>query len=253
MDIPAIDVQVLTRRVPRSGRQEKNYRCGDLLRRSHSFLQKNFGYEALTLFFGVRKACKPMLIKRSHYFRRDDCVDPYAVRQQVGSPLPRQRESRALRGHITRGISLSGDCRLGADIDDRPSGLFQVWERVMSHVVIVQQVSLERGDKLIGIPGLQTNFVVDPRVVYQCIQPSMQSGGLSHRISTVLRIRQLEGEKYRSSSLRRQLGLQLLSRSFVPVHNDRDGAFLSTGFRDSRTDTLRAARYDHNFITALQI
>ena len=32
-----------------------------------------------------------------------------------------------------------------------------------------------------------------------------------------------------------------------------DGAFLSTGFRDSRTDTLRAARYDHNFITQLQI
>lgn len=48
----------------------------------------------------------------------------------------------------------------------------------MRHVVVVQQIASQRFHELRRAPVLQPNFVVDPRIIYQHIEPTTFSDGL---------------------------------------------------------------------------
>src|SRR5258708_21101547 len=118
MDISAIHKPMLPGDMSGLARQQEDRDRGDFLRLGHSLAERNLGDDGLEFFFRIRKRAQPLAVERGHYFSRDHCVYPYAIRQQFNGPFSPERQHPSLGGSISFRASLSRHRQPGARIDD---------------------------------------------------------------------------------------------------------------------------------------
>src|SRR5579864_7947014 len=129
------------------------------------------GILATTLFSfscGAGKV-EPLLIEWRHHFGGDDGVYPDAIREELGRPLPSHPKDSALGRNISRRAALTRKSGFRTDVHDRATASLQVRHAVVRHVVVMQQIALERAHKLFGTAVLEADLVIDASVVHQCI------------------------------------------------------------------------------------
>ncbi len=144
MHVTAVHIHVLPGDVRSLRGNEKHDHRGDFVGRRHSFFERNLSGDRLELRFRVRKFAEPLLVERRHDLGGNYSVGADAVRQELNRPFARHRQDRALRGNVTRCVSLSGDSGLGTDADDGTARAFQMRQGKVRHVVVMQQIELER-------------------------------------------------------------------------------------------------------------
>src|ERR1700732_3400025 len=128
-----------------------------------------------------------------------------------------------------------------------------MWESIVRHVVIVQQISLQGRHELIGTSLSQTNAVVDAGVVYQRVDSAESLHRLCNRSLTIFGNGKLGRQKVRRDTLAAQLGLKPLSCLGVPVQNHRDGTFFPERACDGSADPAGASGNNYDFLPQLQV
>ena len=99
----------------------------------------------------------------------------------------------------------------------------------------------------------ETDLVIDTRVIDERIDVTKRGNRLLDDSAAVLGRRKIHGNETGLEPLGTQLPMQLLTGQWVPIYGNCNGAFLGTGFADRCADSLRAARYQHDFILKLQV
>ncbi len=117
----------------------------------------------------------------------------------------------------------------------------------MRHVVVVQEISLERCDKFLGAPVFQAYSVVHARIVDQHIESPEIAQRLLHRQRTVVGRRKVSRNESSSISGTLQLRLQLLPGIHVAIDDDRDSILARTTADNRGPDALRAPGDKNDF------
>src|SRR5215831_8056221 len=103
-----------------------------------------------------------------------------------------------------------------------------MWQRVMSHVVVMEQITLERLYKLLGASFLQANPVVYASVVDQSIQTAELRNDFRDGVAAIFCRRKLCD----NHAARGQLQVKFVGRVGISVKNDRDRSLGANCARD---------------------
>src|SRR5216683_6321741 len=160
---------MLTGDMARFTGDEKYHRSSDFFGCGHSPSQWNPCDDRFQLLFRIGERAQPLLIERRHNFGGNDSIHADAVRQKLHGPLTSHGEDRALRSHIARSPSLARDRCLRTDADNGSAGALQVWQSIMRHVVVMQQITLQRGNELIWTAFFKSDTIIHAGVVNQRI------------------------------------------------------------------------------------
>src|SRR5512146_22606 len=195
--VPAVHKQELPGSVAGQGRKQEKHGGGDLFRCGHPLAQRYVAYDRAQFLPRIGEATEPLLVKRGHHLRRNDCIHSNLGRKQFGCPLPGEGENAALGRRVARGVSLSGQRHLGGDVDDCATCLLQRRQRIMRHVVIVKQVPFERCCKLFRTAAFQADAVVNPGIVHQSIEMAEELHCFVHCKAALLRPAKVDGHEPR--------------------------------------------------------
>jgi hypothetical protein len=120
----------------------------------------------------------------------------------------------------------------------------------------MQQIPLERADELLRRSALQTDAVVDPRIVHQRIDSPVCLRNAIHRFPAALRRTQIDHQKI-SSPCAAVAAPQFIRKIFagflVAIKNDWNRPFLHAGSRNCGAYPLSASRNHDNLPAELQI
>src|SRR6202008_866049 len=100
MGVAAIDEDVLAGDVGGLRRNEEKDHGGDFVGLGHAFAERDFGNDAIKLFFRVGELVDPPFVERRENFGGNQGVDANAAREQFGSPIASERENCAFRGRV---------------------------------------------------------------------------------------------------------------------------------------------------------
>ncbi|EKD98177.1 MAG: hypothetical protein ACD_23C00549G0001 [uncultured bacterium] len=121
-----------------------------------------------------------------------------------------------------------------------------MWHAVVRHHVVVNQVALQRAHKSVT-PCLQTDVVIDARVVHQAVNAAKFGHNLLNRSAASGILGQLDLNEHvlgiGGSHLPSELGGH---RAFA--QNDRDGTLLCQRQRDRGTNATGATGHDDHFV-----
>ena len=113
-----------------------------------------------------------------------------------------------------------------------------MWQSIMRHTVIMDEISGQRGDVLIGIAMFQPNFVIPSRIVHKSVQPAELAESLLDGPRAAFRSCKVDGDESAGKTAASQFTLQFVASLRVTTHNDRNGTFACTGADDRGTDSL---------------
>ncbi len=114
-------------------------------------------------------------------------------------------------------------------------------QSIVGHAVIMDKISGQRRDVLVGIAMFQANFVIPSRIVHESIQPAELAERLFDGPRATFRSCEIDGDESAGKTAVSQFALQLVASFGVTTHNDRNGTFACTGADDRGTDPLRPA------------
>src|ERR1700739_1072258 len=166
MYVAAIDEHVLTGNVPRTRRDQKGNHVCNFGGRGHVLIQWDLGTHALQFLLGGRESVEPVLVKRRHHLGGHNCVNADSVGKKFCCPLTCHSKDCALRSDITRSPTLAGQGRFRTDIHNCSASFLQVRQRIVSHVVVVQQIASKRGDEFLWATVLESHLVVNASIVH---------------------------------------------------------------------------------------
>src|SRR5690348_1999065 len=253
MDVAAVNENMLASNVAGLRRNEKQNHGGDFFGLRHALAEWNFGDDMLQFFLRIGKRAEPPLVKWRHDFGGDNGVDAHAVREQFASPVSREREDRAFGGSVTRSFALASHGDLRGDVDNAALRLFQRREGVMRHVVVMEQIELQRLDVFFRRAAFEADVIVDSHIVDQDIEAAeiaqrlLNDGGAGFGSDHV-------GDD--EAAFRAGVGelfFELVGGFHVFIHKHGNGAFTCAAANDGRANSLPPSGDEDDLVFKLQV
>src|SRR5262249_54756383 len=146
VDIAAVHEKLLACGVAGLFGEQKDYGMGDFFGGGHAVAEGDFAFDARAGGGGIGKFREPGLIERRHDLGGEDGVDADLVREEFDGPFACEAEDGGFGGDVPGGVALPGYRCFGADIDDGTVELLESGQGVVSEVVNVEEVALERAE-----------------------------------------------------------------------------------------------------------
>src|SRR6185437_3005678 len=99
--VPAVHKKELPGGVARLGGKQEKHGGGDFFRCGHPLAKRYVAYDRAQFLLRLGEAIEPLLVKRSHHFRRNDGIYAHTGRKQFDCPLPGEGKNAALGGRVT--------------------------------------------------------------------------------------------------------------------------------------------------------
>src|SRR5580658_1490639 len=118
----------------------------------------------------------------------------------------------------------------------------------VSHVVVVQKIESQRAYKSLGTAELQADAVVHARVVDERINSAERANRVLDGFRAILRMLQIRDDAEAANAIEPQLGKKFVAGFLVAIDDHRGCAFTHRGSGNRRSDALRSASDNHDFV-----
>src|ERR1700741_106333 len=119
------------------------------------------------------------------------------------------------------------------------------------HVVVMQQIELERSDEFFGAAMLEAHAVVYAGILDQRIDSAESVDCFFDGLRAILSRLKIGNHVAAAFGSELQLRKEFLARRLIPIDDYGDSAFSNRRSRDRRSNPLRATRDEHDVIVQL--
>src|SRR5216684_3802745 len=187
------------------------------------------------------------------HFRGNNRIYAYPVGQKLHGPFTCQGEDRAFRRYIAGSPSLARDRGLRANADDGSTGALQMWQSIVRHMIVMQQIALERRDELFRSAFFQSDAIIYTGVVHQRIDSTKFLQGLLDGAGTGPRSRKFRDGYVADAPALSQVRMQFFCRLLIAVHDYRNRAFFGNRLYYGSANAFGASRNEYDFVLQLQV